>query len=50
MPSRQWFHAWTAIRLSDEEGLKALKELVASQEYDANGEGEMVVGKMTGTI
>lgn len=48
MPSRQWFHAWSSIRRSDDEGMKALRELVATQEYDAFGQGEMIVGKMTG--
>ena len=48
MPSQQWLKVWTSIRLSDDEGLIALKGLVALTEYGVDGPEELIVGKMTG--
>jgi hypothetical protein len=46
MPSQQWLKAWTSIRISDYEGMIALKELVALT--DLLGPEELIIGKMTG--
>ena len=48
MPSRQWLHAWNSIRRSEEAGIKALKDLIARQEYGVDGPRELIEGCMTG--
>ena len=48
MPSRQWLHAWTSIRLSDKEGHAALKQMLTFTGYGVDGPLELVVGTMTG--
>jgi len=48
MPSRQWLHAWSSIRLSDKEGVFALKALVKEKSYGVDRQKELIYGTMTG--